>query len=344
MLTFHSPLHHLHHGTELKDGGLKPSFESPDRADTILARVRQVGLGPVQEPSGYPVSCLIGAHSERYVRFLQGAWDEWRATGRQHDALPLVWPVRDLRSDLEPAFIDGKLGFYAMDAGSPITSGTWAAVQASAHLALSGIDALNAGRRGVFALCRPPGHHAGYEYMGGYCYLNNAAIAAQRCLSQGAQRVAVLDVDFHHGNGTQGIFYQRPEVLFLSIHGEPLHCYPYFSGHADETGAGAGLGFNANYPLAKGSDWAVYEQALLAACERIRRHASDALVISLGVDTFEHDPISHFRLRNADFLRLGQRLGALGLPTLFVMEGGYMVDDIGVNAVNVLSGFEERGG
>ena len=340
MLTFYSPVHHLHHGTELKDGGLKPSFESPDRADTILARVRQVGLGPVETAAEHGAEACIGAHSERYVRFLQGAWAEWAATGRRHDALPLVWPVRDLRCDLEPGFIDGKLGFYAMDAGSPITAGTWTAVRASANLALSGMDALGQGQRGVFALCRPPGHHAGYEYMGGYCYLNNAAIAAQRCLSQGGRRVAVLDVDFHHGNGTQGIFYQRPEVLFLSIHGEPRDCYPYFSGHADETGAGPGLGFNANFPLAKGSDWAVYQQALLAACDRIRQHAPDALVVSLGVDTFEHDPISHFRLRSADFTRLGQHLGALGLPTLFVMEGGYMVDDIGVNAVNVLSGFD----
>lgn len=340
MITYYSTEHQRHHGVELKDAAIKPSFENPGRADTILAQVRQAALGAVQPGQAHDSSLYVGAHSERYVRFLQQAWSDWTATGQTHDALPLIWPVRDLRSDLEPATIDGRLGFYSMDAGSPITAGTWAAISASADLALTGMATVQAGAPAAFALCRPPGHHAGPEMMGGYCYLNNAAIAAQQARRQGAQRVVVLDVDFHHGNGTQSIFYGRDDVLFVSLHGDPVHCYPYFSGHADETGAGAGLGFNLNLPLSKGTAWPAYQAALQVAAQRVQAYAPDVLVVSLGVDTFEHDPISHFRLASADFVRLGESLAAWGLPTLFVMEGGYMVDDIGRNVVNVLQGFE----
>jgi acetoin utilization deacetylase AcuC-like enzyme len=197
--------------------------------------------------------------------------------------------------------------------------------------------------RAAFALCRPPGHHAGREYMGGYCYLNNAAIAAQRCIEQGAKRVAVLDIDFHHGNGTQDIFYDRSDVLFVSIHGDPTVCYPYFSGHANERGAGAGEGFNLNLPLPKGTAMPEFEAALFDASATIARYKADALIVSLGVDTFEGDPISHFRLGTSDYLRIGEMIEGLGVPTLFVMEGGYLVDEIGINAVNVLLGFEARG-
>ncbi|NDY93781.1 histone deacetylase family protein [Ideonella livida] len=342
MLTLHSPRHALHHGTELKDGTIKPSFEHPQRADTILAQVRAAGLGELRTEQPHDRAALVAAHSERYVQFLETAWARWTATGRQHDALPLVWPVREGGQAPEPEHIDGQLGFYAMDAGAPINGGTWPAVQASAHVALTALDAVASGeQRAAFALCRPPGHHAGPEYAGGYCYLNNAAIAAQHARTLGVGRVAVLDVDFHHGNGTQAIFYRRPDVFFASLHGDPLRSYPYFWGHADETGAGEGLGANANYPLPHGTDWAAYSPVLTQALARIRAHGAELLVVSLGVDTFEHDPISHFRLRTADYLRLGQQIASAGLPTVFVMEGGYLVDDIGRNVVNVLRGFED---
>jgi len=339
MLTFHNPDHHLHHASELKDGKVSPCFELPHRADTVLARVRQVGLGQLAIPAHYGKERYARIHSERYVNFLESAWQEWTALGHSHDALPLVWPVRDLRSDIEPEHIDGKLGFYAMDAGVAITAGTWQAVRRSADTALNGMDHLLQGNRSAFALCRPPGHHAAAEYMGGYCYLNNAAIAAQSCLDQGGKRVAILDVDFHHGNGTQSIFYQRPDVLFVSLHGDPRRSYPYFSGHRDETGSGAGQGFNVNYPLPHGTDWGSYATALDDACKRIRAYQPDALVISLGVDTYENDPISHFRLTSHDFFGIGAAIASIQSPTLFVMEGGYMVDEIGINAVNVLQGY-----
>ncbi|WP_018152824.1 histone deacetylase family protein [Leeia oryzae] len=340
MLTIYSDKHRLHHGTELKDGVLKPCFEMPGRADTVLQRIRTVGLGEVIAPDHFDVSAYARVHSERYVRFLQQAWANWQAMGRQHDALPLTWPVRDMRTDIEPIHIDGKLGFYAMDAGVPITAGTWEAVSTSADLALTGMSRINAGANAAFALCRPPGHHAATEYMGGYCYLNNAAIAAQGFIDRGAKRVAVLDVDYHHGNGTQTIFYDRSDVMFISLHGDPLHSYPYFLGHKDEQGRGEGLGFNHNYPLPHGTDWASYQPALQAACRQLIDYAPDALVVSLGVDTFKDDPISQFRLDNEDYLHMGALLASVGKPTLFVMEGGYMVDDIGINAVNVLQGFE----
>ncbi|WP_206956755.1 histone deacetylase family protein [Trinickia acidisoli] len=342
MLTIYSSDHRFHHGVELKDGAITESFEKPARAETVLAQVRATGLGEVVGPKSYPRSSYVGAHSERYIEFLAGAWGEWTSTGRTCQALPLVWPVRGLPSVELPQFIDGKLGLFSMDAGSPINAGTWDAVCSSANSALTGIDRLSAGMRAAFALCRPPGHHAGREYMGGYCYLNNAAIAAQRCIEEGAKRVAVLDVDFHHGNGTQDIFYDRSDVLFVSIHGDPAVSYPYFSGHADERGVGSGEGFNLNLPLPKGTAINEFEVALRQAGAAIARHAPDALIVSLGVDTFEGDPISHFRLRTADYLRIGEMIERLGAPTLFVMEGGYMVDEIGINAVNVLLGFEGR--
>jgi acetoin utilization deacetylase AcuC-like enzyme len=342
MLTIYSSDHCRHQGVELKDGVISESFEQPVRAEAVLRQVKAAALGEIVSPSAYERRHYVGAHSERYVEFLAGAWDEWTATGRTGQALPLVWPVRGFPSQAMPEFIDGKLGLFSMDAGSPITAGTWDAVSASANSALTGVEALSDGTRAAFALCRPPGHHAGHESMGGYCYLNNAAIAAQRCIEQGAQRVAILDIDFHHGNGTQEIFYDRQDVLYVSIHGDPSVSFPYFSGYADERGAGDGLGSNINLPLPRGTTFESYEGALLQAGGGIARHSADALIVSLGVDTFESDSIGHFRLSTPDFTRIGQIIATFNLPTLFVMEGGYMVDEIGVNAVNVLLGFEGR--
>lgn len=342
MHTFYSDRHRLHHGqAELIDGHFVPCFEKPERADLVLARVRAVGLGEVLAPTPFGLDPVRRVHRGDYVDFLAQAWPMWTALGRTHDALPLVWPVPSLRQDVRPQHIDGLLGWYALDAGAPITAGTWTAVQDAADVALSAAAQLRSGARAAFALCRPPGHHAAEAAMGGYCYLNNAAIAVQWLLDQGAARVALLDVDYHHGNGTQQIFYERADVFVASLHGDPLVEYPYFLGHADERGAGAGLGFNLNLPLPHGTAWDVgYAQALDRACGAIAGFGPDALVVSLGVDTFEQDPISRFKLVGDDYLRIGARIAALGRPTLFVFEGGYAVDAIGVNAVNVLQGFE----
>ena len=212
----------------------------------------------------------------------------------------------------------------------------------AAQVALTAQAAIQNGAHSAFALCRPPGHHAASDLMGGYCYLNNAAIAAQAFIDQGRRKVAILDVDYHHGNGTQSIFYTRDDVLFTSIHGHPEAEFPFFLGYEDERGEGAGEGFNFNYPLAAGSAWERWSEALELACIEIERYDADVIVVSLGVDTFKNDPISQFKLDSPDYLRMGERIARLGKPTLFVMEGGYAVEEIGINAVNVLEGFEGR--
>jgi acetoin utilization deacetylase AcuC-like enzyme len=189
-------------------------------------------------------------------------------------------------------------------------------------------------------LCRPPGHHAARDLFGGYCFLNNAAIATQFLRDSGAQRVAILDVDYHHGNGTQDIFYERDDVLFVSLHADPRTVFPYFLGYAEETGAGRGTGFTCNYPLPEGTEFSVWRDALAAGLRRIEQFRADAMVVSLGVDTFVEDPISSFRLHSGDFTTYGRLIAGAKLPTLFVLEGGYAVEEIGVNVVNVLSGFE----
>ena len=340
MLTYYSDDHHLHHGRcELIDGQLMPCFEKPQRADHILQRVKERRLGEVRGPADFGRAPIERIHSAAYLDFFENAWARWQAQGGQGDLLPYTWPARTLRQQL-PESLHGQLGYYSFDAGAPITAGTWQAAYSAAQVALSAQQEISNGAQSAFALCRPPGHHAASEVMGGYCYLNNAAIAAQAFLDQGRARVAVLDVDYHHGNGTQSIFYSRDDVVVTSIHGDPAAEFPFFLGYADECGAGAGEGCNHNYPLPAGSDWAAWSAALEQACQRITESAAEVLVVSLGVDTFKDDPISRFKLDSPDYLRMGQRIAALGLPTLFVMEGGYAVEAIGVNAVNVLEGFE----
>lgn len=340
MRTVYSERHRRHHGNaELIDGELKPCFEMPRRAEMILDRVRTVGLGEVIAPDAFGLDPVRRVHTPAFVEFLGTAWRDWSALGRTNDALPLVWPVPSVRYGRVPDHIDGRLGYYSSDAGVPITEGTWDAVQSSADVALTGARLLLQGERHAFSLCRPPGHHAAAAAMGGYCYLNNAAVAAQYLADHGCPRVAILDVDYHHGNGTQEIFYDRGDVLVLSLHADPLMEYPYFLGHADERGRGAGDGANHNYPLPHGTRWETYGAALTEACGVIRAWGPDAVVVSLGVDTYEHDPISQFKLTRDDYPRIGEAIAGLTRPTLFVMEGGYAVEDIGVNAVSVLTGF-----
>ena len=340
MRTIFSEDHRLQDGkSELVDGRMLPCFEMPRRAEMILARVREVGLGEVLPPDDHGLAPIERVHRHDFVAFLRSAWNDWSATGRSHDALPLVWPTRTLRQ-VCPERIDGRISYYALDAGTPITAGTWRAAHASAQVALTGAARVAAGERAAFSLCRPPGHHAAADVYGGYCFLNNAAIAAQSLRDSGAARVAVLDVDYHHGNGTQSIFYDRGDVLVVNLHAHPLEEFPYFLGYAEERGEGAGEGANLNYPMRHGTGYDLWSEALEAACRAIATWRADAVVVSLGVDTFKDDPISRFRLESDDFTACGRRIAALGLPTLFVMEGGYAVEAIGVNAVNVLTGFE----
>ncbi|MET3130135.1 acetoin utilization deacetylase AcuC-like enzyme [Oxalobacteraceae bacterium GrIS 1.11] len=344
MLTFYNELHGQHRGRfEIFRGEMVPCFEKPERADMVVAELARRNLGRIVTPQGVPLTSLERIHTPRYLHFLRHAWADWLALDPANagkDAFPAVWPVRTLRDDIEPDNFCAKMGLYSMDSGTPLTAGTWVAAKTGADCAINAAHALRLGERSSFALTRPPGHHAGADFFGGYCFLNNAALAAQHLLDDGARRVAILDLDYHHGNGTQSIFYQRADVQFISIHADPRSEYPFYLGHADETGAGAGLGYNMNVPLPKGTPTPAWFAALETACIRIGIYGPDALVVSLGVDTFTGDPLSHFALQSGDFLRVGERLAYLGLPTAFIFEGGYAVKEIGINVVNVLEGFE----
>jgi len=344
MITFYNAEHIHHQGKlEMFRGELVSCFEVATRVECVLEELRYRQFGRLEEPSPCDDSALHQIHAPRYVDFLRGAWDEWvtlNPAHRDRDALPSVWPVRQHRSDVLPENFAARMGLFSFDAGTPLTSGTWQAARGGAACALSAAKRVCSGAGATFALTRPPGHHAGRDFFGGYCFLNNAALAAQSLRDGGADRVAVLDIDYHHGNGTQGLFYERADVFFASIHGDPRTEYPFYLGYADESGAGAGSGFNLNIPLPRGTAFPVWRAALADALLAIGDFGADALVVSLGVDTFEADPISGFRLRREDYLRVGEDIARAGLPTVFVLEGGYAVEDIGVNVVNVLEGFE----
>lgn len=343
MKTYYNHLHAQHQGQfEMFRGALVPCHEVPARADHVLAELQQRKLGKVCAPQAFAATEITAIHSARYLTFLENAWSEWVAldpANAVRDAMPSVWPTRDFRSDVLPDNFAARMGLFSFDAGSPLTSGTWVAARTGADCALSAAQAVAAGDKSAFALSRPPGHHAGADYFGGYCFLNNAALAAQHLRSAGLERVAVLDVDYHHGNGTQSIFYDRSDVFFASLHGDPRTEYPFFLGHADEIGAGAGLGCNLNLPLPRGTDFAAWSAALVVALAAIARFGAQALVVSLGVDTFVGDPISGFALQSQDYLRMGECLAQAGLPTVLVFEGGYAVAEVGINAANVLQAF-----
>jgi len=340
MITVYSDAHLQRQAkTELYGGELVPPHECAERAQFVLDRVAAVGLGEIEAPRSFGMAPIRRVHDAGYLEFLEHAWDEWSAAGYRGEAIPTCWPARRMVQKL-PTQIDGKLGYYAASSETSICAGTWPAALGAVDVALTAAARLTAGDNAAFALCRPPGHHAAIDMYCGYCFLNNAAIAAQWLRDQGASRVAVLDVDFHHGNGTQDIFYDRDDVLFVSLHGDPAEAFPHFLGYADETGSGAGRGFNVNFPLPRGAGFDVWGTALADGIQRIAAYAPQYLVVSLGVDTFERDPISFFKLSSGDFSRYGQMIGALGIPTLFVLEGGYAVAEIGVNAVNVLTAFD----
>lgn len=339
MLTIYSENHRKRDAkTELCGGVLVEPFEKPSRMDYILARLKEVDLGQVLAPKEYGLETILQIHDKDYVSFLETCWDEWIAAGMEGEAIASSWPARRMAQKC-PIDIDGKLGYYALAAETSITKGTWEAARASANVAIEGAQRLM-DEKAVFSLCRPPGHHAALDMYGGYCFFNNAALAAQTLLNNGASKVAILDVDFHHGNGTQDIFYNRDDVLFISLHGRPEDEFPHYLGYAEEIGEVKGEGYNLNLPMPKGTTFETWRKALFQAIERIQDYAPNAVIISLGTDTYEEDPISSFKLKSDDFYTMGKDLAQLNLPTQFIMEGGYAIDAIGINAVNVLQGYE----
>ena len=344
MLTFYNE-HQVQHSVRADAGrGVQaPCLDRPEQATLVLRECERRGLGAIVTPHGVPPVTLERVHSPRYLHFLRNAWSEFSAlnpgnAGR--DALPCIWPVRTLRADIEPDAFGARLGLYSMDSITPITAGAWIAAKSGADCAVNAAHALRRGERGTFALTRPPGHHAGADFFGGACFLNNAALAAQHLLDDGLERVAVLDLGYHHGNGTQSIFYGRSDVLFVSLHADPRGAWPFYLGHADETGSGAGVGATMNIPLPPASTGAHWFAALETACVKIGMARPQALVVSLGVDTHAVGGDARFGLQGGDFLRLGERIAHLGLPTAFMFEGGHGGVDTAVNTVNVLEGFE----
>lgn len=316
------------------------SSECPERANNILQAIRDKDYGELLAPKAFGDEKITAIHAPHYVEFLQNVWSEWVAAGETaSNARPDTFVGKGMRyADTQTVF--GKLGRYSFDATSPFVEGSWRAIRTSANIALTAAELIRDGERYAFALCRPPGHHATVDYCGGYCYLNNNALAAQSFLDGGARKVAVLDVDYHHGNGTQSIFYERNDVMTVSLHADPAVEYPFFLGYADEPGEGKGHGFNINYPLPFGTDWSNYNVALGDALRELQRFAPDVLVVALGLDTFEGDPTTHFAITTDDFRRMGVAINAMALPTLVVLEGGYSVEHIGANTLSFLTGIE----
>lgn len=342
MQIFHNPVHATHAGRhEMYRGRLVPCHETPARLDYVLEELERRSFGSRLAPGERELDVVSRVHDADYLAFLASAWRDWIAldpANADADILPSVWPNHGLRRDTTPTNFSARVGQYTFDAGSPIMSGTWEAVQAGAMCAVLAARNVSSGNP-TAAITRPPGHHAGTNFFGGYCFLNNSAIAAQTLREAGHARVAILDVDYHHGNGTQQIFYDRADVLTISIHGDPTTEYPFYLGYADERGRDAGEGCNRNYPLPRGTSYARWERVLDAALHDVATFGADVLVVPLGVDTYVGDPISGFTLTSDDFTRMGARLSSAKLPTVFVMEGGYAVEQVGVNVVNVLEGF-----
>jgi len=308
-----------------------------------LVSLQALGKGghEVVPSARHGVGPAAAIHTPEYLAFLETAVERWRRQdGAGDEVVPNVHPIaRSGSGDAYPASVVGQAGWHMADTSCPISEGSWEAILASCETAVTAADLVRDGAKAAYALCRPPGHHAFADMAGGFCYLNNTAVAAQRFLTE-AGRVAILDVDVHHGNGTQGIFYSRPDVLTVSLHADPVRFYPFFWGHDQERGQGQGLGYNMNLPLPRGTGDEDYMEALQTALHRIRAFAPDVLVVALGLDAYEHDPLVGLAITTDGFGRIGAEIGRLGLPTLLVQEGGYLSEALGDNLLSVLGGFE----
>jgi len=320
----------------LSSGAPKTCPEQPRRIDALLSGVAALGLS-VQTPDDHGLDAIAAIHPHHYLTFLQTIHARWQhIPGASAEVIPNIHPAN--RSDGYPLSAVGQAGFHMTDTSCPISAQTWGAAYASAQSAIAGAGLILQGQRAAYALCRPPGHHAFGELAGGFCYLNNTAIAAQQ-LTLAGRKVAILDVDLHHGNGTQGIFYDRPDVLTVSIHAHPERYYPFFWGYPDERGVGAGEGANLNLCLPRGSADAPFLAELDRALQAITLWGADTLVLALGLDAFAGDPFAGLAVTTQGFAQIGSDIAALGLPTLIVQEGGYLCPELGQNLAAVLKAF-----
>jgi acetoin utilization deacetylase AcuC-like enzyme len=314
----------------------RPYWETPARADALLAALRAGGL-TTQPASDHGLAPIARVHDAGYLTFLETAFTRWQA-------LPGTGPI--LRAQAyavrhkarRPDAVAGQAGWYLGTASAPIVAATWTAAVGSAHAAIDAADSVLSGERYAYALCRPPGHHAHTDMAAGFCYLNNAAIAAQRLLDRGTGPVAILDFDVHHGNGTQQIFYDRDDVHYVSVHGDPAGLFPWFAGYADETGAGSGLGWNLNLPLPAGAGDAAFTAAVGQGLDAIAARRPAVLIVSLGFDAQQGDPAANLSVGAAGFETIGRQVAALGLPSVLVQEGGYLVERLGANLTAFLTG------
>ncbi len=342
MKAVYSDLHLKHHPkTYYRGGAFHDPPEIPARAEAIRTAMLDAGHVFVTAEDHGPAP-RAGVHTPAYLGFLRDVHDRWQALGAGNDeVLPNIHPGRHMAS--LPSGLLGQIGYYTTDMSSPIGPHTWEAACASANLAVHATRLVlgngEAGEAAAYALCRPPGHHAFTDQAGGFCFLNNIAIAAEYALGE-VRRVAVLDVDVHHGNGTQSIFYRRREALTVSLHCDSDDFYPFFAGQAHERGEGEGTGLNLNLPLPKGSADNSYLDALAGALQMIGDYAPDMLFVALGFDGYEHDPFEGFNLTTEGFGRIATAIAELGLPTVFIQEGGYNVDDLGKNVTTFLERFE----
>lgn len=342
MKVYYSEAHRKHEPPfEVFDGGLRtPYLENPDRMDRILNALTQTDWADLCEPRDFGLDPIYAVHDKDYIDFLASCWTEWLGSEAKDKStlLPATFALR--RHPQRPTSLLGRAGYYIMDLSACIVEGTYQAALASANCALSAAEAVVNGEQSAFALCRPPGHHAGKDYAGGYCFINNASVAANWLSAKG--KVALLDIDYHCGNGTQDIFYERDDVLTISIHADPNFEYPHYAGYADETGAGVGLGFHKNFPLepSAGTDEARYLLALEEALSLIRKFEPNDLVVSAGMDIYTDDPLGTIKITTKGIAEIGKRISALNLPTVIVMEGGYNNDALGRNIVSFLGEFE----
>ena len=340
MITVFDEMQRLHAPKEfVVSGRPQPIPERPERIDMLLEGVHRLG-GAIVAPPDLFGDTLALVHDRRYIQFLSTLYERWQ---RQPDAsqTPLANVFALGRANLPPAgypdSVAGQVGYHLGDASCPVTSDTFAAAKASAATAAHGAKLILGGERRVYALCRPPGHHAAADMAAGFCYFNNAAIAAA-LITQAGRRTAILDIDVHHGNGTEAIFYDRADVLTVSIHAHPKRFYPFFWGYAEERGRGEGEGYNLNIPLERGTALKPYLAALDTALAQIAAFAPDVLVLAAGLDIAVDDPFKGFAIETAEFTAIGRAIAGLGLPVLTVQEGGYPSPNLGANLASLLGG------
>lgn len=333
--------HHRRHDPrqEIESSALQPPFEHPHRAEVIRAALGADDAFAVVEPHDFGTDPIVAVHDPGLVRFLAHAWADYqREVGPTHDVVPDVFAMPGLRTGMggldgigEPARASARLGWWGYETTTPITEGTYVAARGAVDIALTAATTVAGGAPLAYGLCRPPGHHAAYALYGGYCFFNNAAVAADHLARTLDAKVAVLDVDYHHGNGTQQLTYERDDVAFVSLHGDPARAYPFYTGYADETGAGRGRGSTHNVPLPAGVDDDTYSAALDTALDWLDDIDPAVVVVSLGVDTYAADPICDFALTTSGLARCGAAVAARGRPLVVLQEGGYADEALGAN-------------